>query len=173
MKQVESTRELLGNYYQQHCDELRAYARARVGRDDLAEDMVQNVFLKLLLMKMITRVTLPNLVYTVLRNQLFDYWRHRKAVEEYEHLLLGRWRQEEGVLSPESVYSVQEITELLERGIAQLTEKQRQVYVLSVYDSMKVSEISETLHLNYKSVENRLGEARKQVRHFMRTRLAG
>ena len=38
----------------------------------------QNIFLRLLQMdKMISSVTLPCLVYTVARNLICDYWRHR------------------------------------------------------------------------------------------------
>jgi len=35
-----------------------------------------------------------------------------------------------------------------------------------------VREISERLHMNYKSVENRLGAARKEVRQYMQRMLA-
>ena len=172
MGTFESAHALLANYYQQHCDELRAYVYSRIKRTDIAEDIVQNVFVKLLKTEVITPVTLPSLVYTVVRNKITDYWRHRRFVEEYEHIIGRAWRYGGDVVSEESVYSVQEVYALLENGIAHLTSKQQQVYRLHIYEGMKVSEISETLHINYKAVENRLGAARKQVRYFMQRMLA-
>lgn len=172
MESFESSHALLANYYEQHCDELRAFVFSRVGRSDVAADLVQNVFVRLLKTEVITSVTLPSLVYTVMRNMITDYWRHRRFVDEYEHIIGRVWRCGGDTISEESVYSVQEVYSLLENGIAHLTSKQQQVYKLHIYEGKKVSEISETLHINYKTVENRLGLARKQVRNYMQRMLA-
>lgn len=172
MKNQMPTRDLLARYYQHHCDELRTYARLRVGRAEVAEDLVQNVFLRLLRHQVIMPVTLPSLVFTTLRNLVCDYWRHRRAVEEYEHLIADARQHGADVIGPESVYSVQEVYALLENGIAHLSAPQQQVYRLHIYDGLKVSEIAETLHIKYKNAEKRLGAARKQVRCYMQQRLA-
>ena len=74
--------------------------------------------------------------------------------------------------NPMSVYSVNEINEILEHGIISLSEHQQKIYRLNIYSGMKVSEISKTLDMNYKSVEHRLGSARKEVREYIRKALA-
>ena len=52
--------QLITNYYIAHRDELLAFASSRLGDSRLAEDIVQDVFLRLLSTdKMITEVTLP------------------------------------------------------------------------------------------------------------------
>ena len=61
---------------------------------------------------------------------------------------------------------------IAEKGIDHLPDNQRAVYVLNIYDGMKISEISHTLHLNYKSVEHKLGQARKEIRNYIRRMLA-
>jgi RNA polymerase sigma-70 factor (ECF subfamily) len=43
---------------------------------------------------------------------------------------------------------------------------------MNVIDGMKVSEISMTLKIGYKSTEHRLGEARKEVRGYLARMLA-
>ena len=58
--------------------------------------------------------------------------------------------------------------ERLERGLARLPKNCREVYRLHVYDGMKVSEISQQLNEGYKSVENRLGIARKAIRQYLK-----
>lgn len=164
---------LIADYYSQHYEELKSFVGARLQYSHETDDIVQNVFLRLLCMdKMITPITLPCLVYTVAKNLIFDYWRHRRCVEEYEHFICkSDWRGSK-VQDGESVFSALEITELLERGIARLGEKQRMVYKLNIYEGLQVSEISTRLHLNYKNVENRLGAARKEIRSYVRHMLA-
>ena len=72
----------LTNYYVTHRDELLAYVSSRLGNSVEAEDLVQNVFLRLLTSdKMITEITLPALVYTIARNLINDYYRRRTHYE--------------------------------------------------------------------------------------------
>ena len=64
------------------------------------------------------------------------------------------------------------MTEILERGIAHLSDSERVIYRMNLFEGLQVSEISKTLHINYKSVENRLGAARKEIRQYMKRVLA-
>ena len=160
-----SKQQLLSNYYITHRDELLTYVSSRLGNSSEAEDIVQNVFLRLLSSnKLISEVTLPALVYTMVRHLLADYFRRRSAFEHYEHCIRGVCSSE---VSMESVFSAREITEQLERGLARLPENCRKVYRLHIYGGMKVSEISHELGEGYKSVEHRLGTARKAMRQFL------
>ena len=171
MKKTDQNYQTIADYYQQHFDELKTFYHKRLGGHNTAEDMVQTAFLRLLSSdKMITPVTLPCLVYTILRNLIYDFWRRRHSYEEYEHYIhKGVYAAHNDV---DSVYSAAELNELLEKGIERLPEKQKALYVLNVYDGMKISEISHTLQINYKSVEHRLGMARKEIRNYIRRMLA-
>ena len=156
----------LTNYYVTHRDELLAYVSSRLGNSVEAEDLVQNVFLRLLTSdKMITDVTLPSLIYTITRNLIADYYRRRTHFEAYEHYLKNTDSIDD---SAESVLSIRDITEQLERGLTHVPENCREVYRMHIYGGMKVAEISERLGEGYKSVEHRLGTARKLVRQQLR-----
>ena len=157
---------LITNYYIAHRDELLAYAGSRLGDSYLAEDIVQNVFLRLLTSdKMISEITLPAPVFAMTRNQVYDYFRHHSAVEQYEHYIKGVCSE---LTSDESILSAREVMEQLERGLARLPENCREIYRMHIYDGMKVGEISRELGEGYKSVEHRLGSARKAMRHYLR-----
>ena len=82
---------IIADYYTFHYEELLAFVASRLHvYSDEAEDIVQNVFLRLLQTdKMITPITLPCLVYTMARHLICDFWRHRKRVEEHEHFIQG------------------------------------------------------------------------------------
>lgn len=153
---------LINDYYIAHRDELLAFVSSRLGGCSMAEDIVQDVFLRLLTTdKMISSTTLPALVYTMTRHQITDYYRRHSTYEQYEHYIKGTCSDE---ISMESVFSVHDIMNQLERGIARLPQNCRHIYRLHVYHGMKVSEISQELGEAYKSVEHRLGLARKTIR---------
>ncbi len=159
------TYQLITNHYLVHHDEMLVFAGTRLGDFDLAEDIVQEVFLRLLTSdKMITEATLPALVYTMMRNLITDHYRRRTSYEQYEHYIRNVCSQE---ISMESVFSAREIREQLERGMTRLPENCREVYRLHIYGGMKVSEISQELGEGYKSVEHRLGTARKTIRQYL------
>lgn len=158
--------QFITNYYVTHRDEVLAYVSTRLGGRTEAEDVVQNVFLRLLTStKLITDTTLPALVYTTARHMICDFYRRRISANDYEHYIREVCSE---VLSADSVYSIREITEQLERGLERLPENCREVYRLHIYDGMKVGEISDFLGENYKNVEYRLGTARKAMRQYLR-----
>ena len=158
--------QLITNYYITHRDELLAFASSRLGDSRLAEDIVQDVFLRLLSTdKMITEITLPALVYTIIRNLINDYYRRHTNYEQYEHYIKGVCSE---VTTSESVFSAFDIMERLERGMVRLPENCREIYRLHIYGGMKVGEISRELGEGYKSVEHRLGTARKVMREYLR-----
>ena len=160
-------KEIISKYYESHRDELLHFVSSRLQGVDSAEDIVQDVFLRILSgARPITPVTLPSLVYTVARNLITDYYRRHQSWTEYEHVI--RHGDSLAVDTPESVLSAQQITEQLEHRLARLPESCRKVYRLHIYDGMRVSEISQTLGEGYKSVEHRLGLARKEIRNYLR-----
>ena len=171
MEEQQGKKRIIADYYTAHYDELLGFVNKQVKNADDAEDIVQNVFLRLLNTdKMISIITLPCLVYTVARNLIFDHWRRHRIFDEYEHYLQSSKYDDD--IDVASIYSATEITEILERGIARLSDNQRQVYRMNFFDDLPVSEISKTLNLNYKSIEHRLGSARKEVRQYVARMLA-
>lgn len=156
---------LISNYYSAHRDELLAYASTRLGDRDEAEDIVQNTFLRILTTnKMLTEQALPALVYTVCRNLVNDYFRRRVFRFEYEHYIQCAGI---GNSSMESVFFAADIVEQMERGLARIPENCRKIYRMHILGGMRVSEISAETGENYKTVENRLGLARREMRHYL------
>jgi len=157
--------DLLETYYAAHRDELLAFVSSRLGGSRVAEDLVQDVFMRIMVSdRLITETTLPCLVYTVTRRLICDYYRRRSVREEYEHYITHSASDQ---ASMESVISAHELTERLERSLARIPENCREIYRLHIYGGMKVSDISKHLGQGYKSVEHRLGTARKAMRRLL------
>lgn len=161
-----NNRELIERYYRHHRDELLAYVSSRLGGSDFAEDIVQDAFLRLLsIREPVIEATLPNLAFTFCRRLVIDWYRRRTLHADVKHELQ---RTTVGTASAESVLSVRDITERLERGLARLPEECRELYRLHIYDGMKTSDISQLTGENYRTVEYRLGLARKHIRNYLR-----
>lgn len=163
--------QIISDFYVRHRKELIAFVAKSISDSLLAEDIVQDIFLKLLQTdKMITEITLPALVYKIARNLIFDYQRRKYHKLEYIKAVKNFNSTER---EDQFVYSISDVTEFFERGVVTLlTIKQQQVYLMNVVDGMKISNIADTLGENYKTVEQRLGQARKKMREYMKQMLA-
>ena len=162
--------QLLSNYYLMHRDELVSFIAVRTLDAIEAEDIVQDIFLRLLRgQHLITPQTLPSLLHTMARHAVSDYYRRRHVYEAYEHYIqTSDIRLQTSDDDTESIFSAQQLMERMERSLARLPKACCEIYRLHIYDGMKVSDIAQELSLPYKQVENRLGQARKAVRQQLR-----
>ncbi len=160
--------QLISNYYSEHRDEIINFIAVRIMDATEAEDIVQDIFLRLLRgHHLMTPDTIPALVYTMARHAVSDHYRRRRVYEEYEHYIqTSDFKPQTSDI--ESIYSAQQIAERMERSLARLPKACCEIYRLHIYDGMKVSAIAKELSLPYKQVENRLGQARKAVRQQLR-----
>ena len=158
--------QLISNYYAAHRDELLSFIAVRITNAVEAEDLVQDIFLRLLRdHHLITPDTLPALIYTMARHAVSDYYRRRRIYEEYEHYI----KRSDCTSEIESLISARQLMERMERSLARLPQACCEIYRLHIYDGMKVRDIARELSLPYKQVENRLGQARKAVRQQLRS----
>ena len=152
------------SYYRAHRGELLAFVSARLHNTDEAEDLVQEAFLRLLSgNRLISEQTLPNLAYTLCRNLIVDWYRRHTVRTDAEHELKSLYGKTE---TAESLLSMREVSEQLERGLARVPEECRELYRMHIYSEMPVRDICQLTGQPYKAVEYRLGLARKQVRQY-------
>lgn len=161
-----NNRAIIDRYYRAHKDDVLAFVSIRMHHSDDAEDLVQEVFLRLLSgERPISEATLPSLVQTLCRNMVVDWYRRRTVRQDYAHELACR---QNGGETAETVLSMRETTELLERGLLRVAEDCRELYRLHIYGGMKTADICQLTGMPYKTVEYRLGMARKQVRNYLK-----
>ncbi|MBQ8462625.1 MAG: sigma-70 family RNA polymerase sigma factor [Prevotella sp.] len=163
-----NNRTIIEDYYRKHRGDLLAFVLVRLHRNDEAEDLVQEVFLRLLSgNRPINETTLPSLVYALCRNLLTDWYRHHSVCREAEHAIC-RLLSENHADTTESVLFVREINEQLERGLARVPKECHELYRMHIYGNMPIRDICRETGQPYKAVEYRLGLARKQVRKQLR-----
>lgn len=161
-----NNQQIIEDYYREHRTELTGFVALRIQQTDEAEDIVQELFLRLLTgQRPICELTLPALAYTLCRNMIIDWYRRHRTLDDVEHQM----KLSQGAYaSAESLLSMREITEQLERGLARLPEDCRNIYRLHVYGGLQAKDICQQTGEKYKAVEYRLGLARKQIRNYLR-----
>lgn len=157
---------LLSDYYQKNLIEMRRFAMNIVKDEFIAEDIVQDCFVRLLnINEVIIERSLPALVHKTLRNLCFDYIRRVSYSREACQGLASTqvtWH------NMESEIYARDYSEKLEEGISTMSKRYQMIYRMNVYEGKNVSDITEALGISYKATENSLGRARAAMRSFMR-----
>lgn len=142
--------------FNDHSESLRNFIYYKCGDLKQAEDIVQDAFVKLWnnCAKVIFKKA-KSYLYTVARNAFLNEVAHKKVVLEHQvHLVNDRTNE-----TPEFILEEQEFMQKLKRVIANLPEKQREVFLLSRIDRKTYSEISELVGISVKGVEKRMSQA--------------
>jgi RNA polymerase sigma-70 factor (ECF subfamily) len=167
LKQVsEGDENAFKNLFNIHRDSIYSVAFTFVKSVELAEEIVQDVFLKIWLrregltdiqnFKAYLFVITRNHVYKVLKQIAQDYKTTLSAVED--HLLADNDAVD---LVMEKEYSL-----LLQRAIARLPNQQREVYTLIRDHGLKRNEVACQLNLQPETVKFHLAQAMKNIRSF-------
>lgn len=142
--------------FNSHSETLRNFIYYKCGDIQQAEDIAQNAFIKL--WDNCSKVVFEkakSFLYTVARNNFLNEVAHKKIVLEHQVHLTKSTTNE----SPEFLLEEKEFMAKLKRVIADLPEKQREVFLLSRIDRKKYSEISDIVGISVKAVEKRMSLA--------------
>lgn len=159
--------DLIARMYVRMSDCILRFIASRVDRLEDAENLAQDVWLRLLTYgERLEEKTLGSLIYTVARNIVKDYirrgyrWREVRAE-------ISREPESESAESPDTIMSAKEISEFERRRVECLPQQRRIIYQKSRYEDMAVADIAAELNLSFRTVENHLRLGRKEIRGFI------
>jgi RNA polymerase sigma-70 factor (ECF subfamily) len=147
--------------FDRHYDPVKNFLYYKLGDIDLAEDLVQEVFLKAWEKRdSIQMETIQNLLYTIASHLAINHFNSAKARFEFRLKDQSRSTQE----SPQYILEKDEFALQLEKAIAALPENQRIVFLMNRIDELTYKEIAERLEISVKAVEKRMHEALEELR---------
>jgi len=142
--------------FELHSKSLRNFIYYKCGDIQQAEDIVQDAFVKLWdNCSKIVFEKAKSFLYTVARNNFLNEVAHKKIVLQHQ----SNYKNDRTNESPEFLLEEKQFLERLQAVIADLPEKQREVFLLSRIDKKKYAEIAEMLDISVKAVEKRMSQA--------------
>ncbi|MEP0265931.1 sigma-70 family RNA polymerase sigma factor [Dokdonia sp.] len=137
------------------------YIYYKCGSLQQAEDIVQNVFVKLWqLCETIAFAKAKSYIYTACTNMFRNEVAHHKVVLKHKQSKVENTDHE----SPDFLIEVDEFREKLKTAIANLPDKEREVFLLSRIEKKTYREIAEITSLTVKAIERRMSKALLQLR---------
>ena len=142
-------------------DPLRIFIRKRVPNDESAEDLLQDVFLKIHMHIDALRdeERLESWVYQIARNLIIDYYRRQT--------LTMPWEEAELLLPVEELPEEDVRTELAPAVVAMarsLPEPYREALLLTDYQGVSQKELSARLGLSFSGTKSRVQRAREKLK---------
>lgn len=160
---MEAFNQVFSRYY----DRIYATALQYCKVDTLAEDVAQQVFLKLWEKReMLPSVKNPEgWLFTIARNQVLDILRQQVMNQRYTEYIKEIFLEEEA--SPEQLMINRQKKELLKRSLSQLSPKQQEVYRLNREQGLTYEEIARELGIGKATVKEHMGNALHRIRQFI------
>ncbi len=150
--------------YKSNATALRNFVYYKCGDIDVAEDIIQDCFMTV--WKKCSTIILQSvksLLFTMASNAFLNTVKHKKVV--LEHQKLNKNINQQTNENPEFLLEEQEFLKKLESAIADLPNKEREVFLLNRIDKKKYREIADLLNISVKTVEKRMSKALKQLRN--------
>lgn len=157
----EGASEMLGPLFDRYHRKLFNYYVRLTGDRTLSEDLVQEVFFRILRSRHTYRPGSPfkPWIYQVARNAGTDHFRRPAEVEFQEEMA-------EPIPPMDELSDLAE-NELLRRALLELPEEKREVLVLSRFHEMKYSEIAQLLGCEVGAVKTRVFRAMQELRRIV------
>jgi len=161
---VEGDQLALKALYDRYSNKLFQLAFAIVRSKEMAEEVVEDVFIKVWKKRVQLR-KIENLtfyLYVMTKNCSRDYLRkygNKKSIN-LDEVALPFYRVD---ATPEDLMITEEAINQINKAINELPTKCRLIFKLVKEDGLKYREVAELLHLNIKTVENQVGIALKKI----------
>ncbi|WP_143462846.1 RNA polymerase sigma factor [Levilactobacillus enshiensis] len=146
------------NQMAQMAVELQRYLVSRGAQSDVAADIVQDVFVKLLEMQLVLPADkLRPYMYRVAWSTYLDYYRRTQRYQD----LVTRY------LGPAAMIPPQPVDSGVEQAMAQLSSKERHLLLLRYDQSLSIAQVAAQLKVRPGAVKMRLHRVHKKLEKIM------
>lgn len=147
-----------------HYKGMFSYAFTILGAADDAEEIVQNVFLKIWEKKESLQVesSLKSYLYRMVHNGCMNFINHLAVKAKYQKEKIRAMQHETDNAGKKVIAS--ELEQKIAEALRELPEQCRTIFQLSRFEELKYREIAHHLGISEKTVENQMGKALKILR---------
>lgn len=154
--------QVFNSFYLKHSRDLYNFMYYKSGNTDQASDYMQEAFIKIFEnCSKIDFTKAKTYLFTTANNLFLNVIKHEKVKLAYAQ---KNPTEESSHEDPQFAMQEKEYMKQLETAIADLTEAQREVFLMNRIDGKKYREIAEMLDISEKAVEKRMMGALKKLR---------
>ncbi|CAM3689823.1 sigma-70 family RNA polymerase sigma factor [Xenorhabdus thuongxuanensis] len=155
------TQKLYADYHHWLCN----WIRQNSAYPNQAEDLVHEVFIKLMQSSDLENIRQPKaFLMTIARRTLSNYWRRKKLEDHYLEYISEQ--SEISANSSENQLMLLEQLEKIDETLDELPVKVRQTFLLIQLQGLRYKEVAENLGISISSVKNYLQQAHKECHLF-------
>jgi len=152
-----------------HQDALYAFMLRMTGRPDVAEDVVQEAFVRVLknLDRFDERFRFSTWLFTIAKRLYVNSV--QKLSPTFDSDTVGGWQGKGEAPSHDTVRneSLDNIRDVLDQALSQLNEQQREIILLFHQQNWSITEIAEHVDMPEGTVKSHLHRARKRMRQWI------
>jgi RNA polymerase sigma-70 factor, ECF subfamily len=143
---------------------LVKYARTLIKDQDTAEEIVQDLFVRLWQEKEKIKIesSLNGYLFRSVHNRCLHYIEHRRVVERHAEEVSSR--EADTTEDPSEILHYKDLQVRIARILERLPERCGTIFCMSRFEGLKYSEIAEKLSVSVKTVEASMGRALKEFR---------
>lgn len=155
--------------FERYSDNIYGVAMAYTKSPDTAEEIVQDVFVKIWMnrSKLLLVERFDDYLFIVARNYILNHLRNNKKNKQFTTLLSEHFGGY--TITPEDEFLVKESQKLIEQAVAALPPQQQIVYQLRRKQELSLDEIAGRLNISRNTARNHLNQALKQIKEYLRT----
>lgn len=160
------SKAIIAKAYTDYRNEVYRYILYKTGDEQNADDMTQDVFMKLLCYDTpIIWSTVKNLIYKIAFNMVAVYWRRYYVRQDADKYLMETIETSANV-TEETVIG-EELAMHERKCLVRMAKRRRMVYERRRFFGESAQEIAESLNLSRRTVENHLFLGYKEMRSYI------
>lgn len=161
---LEDDRAAFAELYDRYWEPLLNMAGKRVSSVELAEEIVQDVFVSLYIRRQTLTITssLEAYLKTALKYQVYKVYRAQQIHENYVSAVIDE--SQIGPILPDVALEHKQLREQIYRASEKMPETCREVFLLSRFEQLSHKEIAEKLNISVAMVKKHITKAMNIIR---------
>ena len=153
--------------FEEYSDITYGFAIAYTKTAESAEEIVQEIYLKLWLQreKLQEVYSFKDHLFIMTRNHILDFLRRHLREKKYQQQLARHFK--ETALTPHEELLFKESREIIARAVASLPPQQQAIYCLRRNDGLPLDEIALKMNISRLTVRNHLNKALATIRNYL------
>jgi RNA polymerase sigma-70 factor (ECF subfamily) len=164
----QNDKEAFNLLFYMYAEKLYKFSLTFFNEEVEAEEIVQEVFLKIWLKR--ANITDPSTfnayIYTMAKNMIFNNLKRNVYRKRYNSYLYTHHNAHKNDTENEVIF--EETKQRIEQALKALPKKRREVFLLSRHEGLKNKEIAEKLEISIKTVETHMSLSLKYLREVLR-----